>query len=76
MGGAGVAGFLHADRHDLRTLMAVSALAFIAAPWYWGVERGGALGAALALFATAGVLFWLSGRMRATASADSVEPAG
>ena len=76
VGSAGVAGFLHADRHDLRTLMAVSALAFIAALWYWGVERGGALGAALALFATAGLLFWLSGRMRATASADSVEPAG
>ncbi len=67
VGGAGVAAFAYAqDRStdtNLRGLMAVAALAFIAPIWYWGIERGGALGAVAALVATAAILFWLSGRM-------------
>jgi hypothetical protein len=67
VGGAGVAGFAyaHARSEDvsLRTLMGTSALAFIAPIWYWGVERGGALGAVAALVVTAAVLFWMSGRL-------------
>lgn len=67
VGGAGVAAFAYArDRStdtSLRGLMAVAALAFIAPIWYWGVERGGALGAVAALVATAIILFWMSGRM-------------
>ncbi len=63
VGGAGVAGFLYANASGFRHLMGAAALAFIAPLWYWGVERGGAIGAALALAATAGILFWLSGRV-------------
>jgi hypothetical protein len=66
VGGAGVAAFAYAhDRRQasLRALMAAAALAFIAPIWYWGVERGGALGAVAALVVTAAVLFWMSGRI-------------
>ena len=67
VGGAGVAAFTYAHRRSvdvsLRNVMGAAALAFIAPIWYWGVERGGALGAVAALVVTAGVLFWMSGRM-------------
>jgi hypothetical protein len=63
VGGAGVAAFAYASREGFRSLMAAAALAFIVPLWYWAVERGGALGAVAALAATAGLLFWLSGRM-------------
>jgi hypothetical protein len=67
VGGAGVAAFAYAHGRSrdasLRALMGASALAFIAPIWYWGVERGGALGAVAALVATAAVLFWMSGRI-------------
>jgi hypothetical protein len=66
VGGAGVAAFAYAhDRRQasLRALMGAAALAFIAPIWYWGVERGGALGAVAALVVTAAVLFWMSGRI-------------
>jgi hypothetical protein len=62
VGGAGVLAFRYADRHELRALMGVSALAFVVPVWWWAVERGGALGGVLALVATAGLLFWASGR--------------
>ena len=62
VGGAGVMGFLYAQRFALRELMATSMLAFIVALWVWAVEGAGALGAVAALVATAGLLFWISGR--------------
>lgn len=62
VGGGAVAAFLYGNRHQLRSVITASALAFVAPLWYWGVERGGALGAVFALALTAGVLFWLSGR--------------
>jgi hypothetical protein len=57
--------YAHARSADagLRSLMGASALAFIAPIWYWGVERGGALGAVAALAVTAALLFWMSGRI-------------
>jgi uncharacterized membrane protein len=58
-----VAGFAYADRYRVRGVLATSALSFVVAVWYWGVERAGALGAAIALGVTAGLLFWLSGRI-------------
>jgi hypothetical protein len=42
--------------------MAASTVAFIVGLWVWAVDRGGALGAVVALVATAGLLFWVSGR--------------
>ena len=73
VGGAGVVAFAYAHARSgdasLRTLMGVSALAFIAPIWYWGVERGGALGAVAALVVTAAILFWMSGRVGPAAPA-------
>jgi hypothetical protein len=62
VGGAGVAGFLYATRFGVRRVLATSALAFIAAVWYWAVDRAGALGAVVALGVTAVLLFWISGK--------------
>jgi hypothetical protein len=62
IGGVGVLGFLHADRHGLRDLMATASLAFIVPVWWWAVDRGGALGGVVALAGTAAFLFWASGR--------------
>jgi hypothetical protein len=62
VGGAAVAGFVYATRHGFRHLTWASAVAFTAPLWYWGVDRGGAIGAVLALAATAGLLFWMAGR--------------
>lgn len=66
VGGAGVAAFLYADRTGAWWVMAASALAFVSALWYWGVERAGALGAVMALGVTAALLFWLSGHWGGT----------
>ena len=63
VGGVAVAAFVYANGAGLRSLMGAAALAFIIPLWYWGVERGGALGAVAALVATAGILFWVSGRI-------------
>jgi len=63
IGSGAVAGFVYADRFRIRTVLGASAVAFVVAVWYWGVERAGAPGAVLALALTATLLFWLSGRM-------------
>ncbi|MEQ1855048.1 MAG: hypothetical protein ABL963_01180 [Longimicrobiales bacterium] len=63
VGGAGVAAFVYANGRGLRSLMGAATLAFVAPLWYWAVDRGGALGAVAALVATAGILFWVSGRI-------------
>lgn len=62
VGGVGVAGFVYAIRFRVRRVLSMSALAFIAAIWYWAVDRAGALGAVLALAVTAAVLFRISGK--------------
>ena len=62
VGGAGVMGFLYARRFALRELMTTSMVAFIIALWVWAVTAAGVLGAVAALVATAGILFWISGR--------------
>lgn len=66
--GGGVAAFAYANTRGLRPVLGAAALAFVAGVWYWGVERGGALGAVFALTLTAAALFWISGR---TGSPDS-----
>jgi hypothetical protein len=60
--GVGMLGLVYGNREGARRVLAMSALAFIVGVWYWAVERGGALGAVLALLVTAGALFWISGR--------------
>ena len=62
VGGGGVAAFGYANTRGLRPVLGAAALAFVSGVWYWGVERGGALGAVLALALTAAALFWISGR--------------
>jgi len=64
VGGAAVAAFVHAARFRMRRVLIASALAFIVPTWYWAVDRAGALGAVLALGATAVALFRLSGRIQ------------
>ena len=43
--------------------MVAGCLALLAVVWYYGIERGGALGVVAALAATAALLFWLSARL-------------
>lgn len=74
IGGVGATGFVYGNSEGLRALMGASVLAFVLALWWWAVERGGALGAIAALAATAGLLFWVSGKV--AASPDTAEPAG
>lgn len=62
VGGGGVAAFAYGNTRGLRPVIGAAAVAFVAAVWYWGVERGGALGAVFALALTAALLFWISGR--------------
>lgn len=62
VGGGGALAFAWADRAGARSVMGAGAMAFVAAVWYWGAERAGALGAVGALVVTAAVLFWLSTR--------------
>lgn len=46
-----------------RAVLVAACLAVLAAAWYYGIDRGGALGAVAALAATAALLFWLSARL-------------
>jgi hypothetical protein len=65
---------VYANARGFRSLMSAAALAFIAPLWYWAVDRGGALGGVAALAATAGLLFWLSGRTGRSEAAGADEP--
>ncbi|MSR37001.1 MAG: hypothetical protein EXR95_10250 [Gemmatimonadetes bacterium] len=50
-------------RLEDRAVLISGCLALLSAAWYYGIERGGALGAVAALAATAALLFWLSARL-------------
>jgi hypothetical protein len=50
-------------RREARSVLVAGCLALLVAAWYYGVERGGVLGAVAALAATAALLFWLSARL-------------
>ena len=71
VGGVAVAGFAYAMRVRSRRVMATSALAFVAAVWFWAVEIGGALGAVAGLVFAAVFLFWLSGRVGSWSSGET-----
>jgi hypothetical protein len=70
VGGGAVLGFAYALRYRVRRVLATSALAFIAAVWFWASNRAGALGAVAGLGFAAALLFWLSGRVGEWASAE------
>ena len=60
LGGIAMAyGLRREDRH----VLSAGCLALLSGAWYYGVDRGGALGAVAALAATAALLFWLSARL-------------
>jgi len=79
VGGLGAAGLWHAVRFGGRPTLLASCLAVLAAAWYYGVERGGALGAVLSLAGSAAFLFWVSTRIgwerdsEETEAADAVD---
>jgi hypothetical protein len=50
-------------RREERAMLLAGCFALLVAAWYYGVERGGLLGAVAALAATAALLFWLSARL-------------
>jgi hypothetical protein len=66
----GGAGMLYALRQEARALLVTSAGAVVVAAWYYGGERGRALGGVVALFATAALLFWVAGRLGAMREGD------
>jgi hypothetical protein len=55
-----------------RSVLVAGCFALLSAAWYYGVDRGGVLGAVAALAATAALLFWLSARL---GRAGDAEPA-
>jgi hypothetical protein len=63
VGGVGAAAMSYALAREDRRVLVAGCLAVLSAAWYYGVTRGGALGAVAALAATAALLFWLSARL-------------
>ena len=70
VGGIGGLAMAYGLEREERSVVVAGCLGVLAAAWYYGIDRGGALGAVAALAATAALLFWLSARLgrRATAS--------
>lgn len=60
---AGALGLAWAVPLGQRDLMLASCVAVVSAAWYYAVEGARVLGTVLALAVTAGLLFWLAGRM-------------
>ena len=60
IGGAAMAHGLYREE---RAVLVAGCFALLVAAWYYGVDRGGVLGAIAALAATAALLFWLSARL-------------
>ncbi|HEX6200707.1 MAG TPA: DUF2157 domain-containing protein [Thermoanaerobaculia bacterium] len=63
VGALGGAALAYGIREDGSLVVRAGALALVVAAWYYGVERGGALGAVVALAFTAALLLWLSVRL-------------
>jgi hypothetical protein len=60
----GAAALRYGLRHDARGPLLAGAAALATGAWIYGIERGQAMGAVVALVATAGLLFWVSTRIR------------
>jgi hypothetical protein len=67
VGALGAVGLTYAVRQSARSTLVASCLAVFVAAWFYGVDRGGALGVVLALAASAALLFWVSTRVGWTA---------
>jgi hypothetical protein len=69
----GVLGLWFALPRGSRDVLVASCITLLAAAWYYGAAKAGALGAVLALAATAGVLLWarMSPKEASTGSAPS-----
>ena len=61
--GLGGAALWHGLTFDFRQSVVSGCLAMVIAALYFGAESGGAVGVAVALGFTAGLLFWVSGRL-------------
>jgi hypothetical protein len=59
----GALGLWFALPRGSRSVLVASCLTLLAAAWYYGGAKAGALGAVLALTVMAGILFWASSRM-------------
>jgi hypothetical protein len=56
-------GLLYSLPRGSRVVLLAACIALLAAAWYYGAEKGGALGSVLALTLWAAVLFWGSSRL-------------
>ncbi len=70
----GFAGLRYGLRFDSRDTLAAGCIALLAAAWYFGSEKGGAIGAFLALAFSAALFFWLSVRLGRTSKPAAGEP--
>jgi hypothetical protein len=61
--GIGALALRYAIRQGARTTLFAACFAIIVAAWYFGLDRGGALGVVLSLAASAALLFWISTRV-------------
>jgi hypothetical protein len=61
--GIGAIALRYAIRQGARTTLFTSCFAIIVAAWYFGLDRGGAIGVVLSLAASAALLFWISTRV-------------
>jgi hypothetical protein len=61
--GLGGVAMAYGLRREERAVLIAGCFALVIAAWYYGVDRGGVLGAIGAFAATAALLFWLSARL-------------
>jgi hypothetical protein len=61
--GIGALALRYAIRQGARTTLFAACFTIIVAAWYFGLDRGGALGVVLSLAASAALLFWISTRV-------------
>jgi hypothetical protein len=63
VGAVGALAMTYGLAREERSVLIAGCAALLAGAWYYGIDRGGALGAVAALAATAALLFWLSARL-------------
>jgi hypothetical protein len=63
VGALGALGLWYSIREGARSTLMASCLAVFVGAWFYGIDRGGALGVVLALAASAALLFWVSTRV-------------